>query len=152
MVVATGSNLFSQTWNMAHAIISGNVVDPVLASRSTSKLKMIFGAFPDMEYNRPDFPIIIIDNPQITSSNITMPTGGIIGKTVTIPVRIYSKSNEQLNVLTDDVTDAFMNNKAVFSNSGLQLTGTTIGPASTDILANVRIHFKEIRANMNTVV
>ena len=151
MVVAVGSNLYSETWNTIHALISGNVVDPTLSARSTTKLKMIFGAFPDVENSRPDFPIIVIENPKITSDQQTFARGNV-EKSVDVSVWAYSKSNQQLNVLVDDINDAFMANRNVLQGSGLNALSIRQGAAGTDIIGNQRVHFAETIASITSMV
>lgn len=152
MVVPTGSNLYSETWNIVHGLVSGNVADPALSSRASNKLKWIYGAFPDVEQTRPDFPIVVIENPEADSNFQTFGTGGMIQKDVSQSVWVYSASNQQVNAITDDLTDAFQNNRLGLQGSGLQLRELRAGAAGTDSIGNQRIHFRETQAVLRLMV
>ena len=141
---------------MVHAMVSGNVTDPILSTRAENQTgsTWIFGAFPDLEANRrPTFPIIVIDNPEADSSVDTFSTAGHQTKDIRTSVWAYSKGNEQLNVLTDAIKFAFTASGARldFQGSGLQIRDVDAGAAGTDIMGNDRLHFREIQASMRLV-
>lgn len=154
MAIATGSNLYSNTWSTINAVISGNVLDPILSTRAQNQTgsTFIFGAFPDMEgRTRPIFPVIVLDNPAAESTPATF-ANGQVQKNLSMSAWVYSKSNLQLNTLADDVTDAILSNRATFEVSGLQVKGVDDGAQGTDIQGNQRIHYKELRFMLNTTV
>lgn len=144
MVVVTGSNINSETWNIVHTLVSGNVVDPILATRTGEK-KFILGAFPDLEKSRPIFPIIIIDNPTVDRGPQTFSYGNI-SNIVNVSVAAYSKSNKQVNEISDDIQDAILQSRQSMLGSNISLLSVNTGATGTDIVANDRVHFKETQA------
>lgn len=140
MTVASGSNYFSITWNTLHAIISGNTIDP-----SARGKKFIFGTFPDVEStNFPGFPIISISPIKSDSTKQTYSYNSIDENILTSDIFIHSKSNHQLEVLSDDVRDAIQSNKAKFAASGISLISIMTGGTDTDIVGNDRVHYKHL--------
>ena|SRR3990167_2089392 len=146
MTVVTGSNLNTESWRVVNSLLSGNVVDPFLAKR-TNNLQWIFGAFPDFEAaKRPNFPVIVIDNPTADMSPQTFAQGAI-RDTLSFSVRTYSLNAQEVNEIMDDVQDAFMQNRKALTGSNLSLVSLDAGIQGIDIVNNRRVHSKEILAS-----
>lgn len=150
MVIVTGSNLHAETWRVFQAIVSGNVTDPKLGLRPGSQ--WIFGAFPDVEKTRPDFPIIVIENPASSSDFQTWTPQGMVRKEVSSSIWAYSKSSQQVNQLADAITNAFQTSRAGIQLSGLMLTDIDAARAGDDILGNQRVHWREVRVEASRVI
>lgn len=145
MVVVTGSNIYSETWNLLYGVISGNVSDPAIL-RPAKTTRFILGAFPDLEGpNLPTFPIVVIENPKKDSTKSSISPTGIITNQLETSVFSYSKSPREMNIISEDVSDAILTNRLGLASSGFSMPEVPIsdGTQGTDIVGNQRIHFRE---------
>lgn len=140
MVVLTGSNLHSESWNVFHAIISGNITDP-----SARAKRWVLGDFPDIEgKDFPNYPIIVISNPEVASETITFDPGSALQKnTMSVTVTVFSKDPRTLNQLSDSVYSAVNDNHLTLIGSNIYIDTSSNGGRGTDVIGTTRVHFNE---------
>jgi hypothetical protein len=144
MTTVTQTNIFDETWNIVHTIISGNITDP-----DSRNKKWVLGAFPNTEgKDFPDWPIIVIENPNSSAQGISFTPQGIVENTLDASVYVYSKSPQQLNRLCGSIYNQLIESDSVFLLSGLRLTTIDSGETGQDVFGNQLIHFKEQKVNL----
>ena len=121
-------NVPSETWLLLKEVISGNLVDPL--SRGS---KWIFSSYPQISEGRedyfPGFPIIVIEDPRVSSSPRTWKTRE---RPIDTVISVYDTRTERLSILTGSINGILEDNEDVFVSSGLKSMEITSNP-STDI-------------------
>ena len=107
MTVETGSTIFSNTWALLHALVSGNVPDP-----SARNKKWIFGDFPDIEKSDfPGYPIIIINNPEARVEQLTWTTSSMMDNSTISAITVFGKTQAQIASLSDKIYTTMKDNE-----------------------------------------
>lgn len=144
MVVIVGSNIYSETWNLLYSLISGNITEPAITSPARAGSRWVLGAFPDVEgKDFAGYPIVVVENAEKSTMKEGFSTSGINTNEISVSVYAYSKAPRELNILSEDISDAVLANRSVLATSGFTLTSLDNGIQGTDLIGNSRIHFRE---------
>lgn len=146
MVNLTKTTILQNSWKTIYQLISDNVSDP--ESRSGNP-RWITNSFPDLKGSKfPNYPIIIIGNPKPDESNSTL---GRKKRDVTLrfSIWLYTKKNQYLDTVGDDLRDAITANQATTEAAGIFSPKISASNIVTTVVGKDKIHFRNFEVMYN---
>jgi len=144
MAVAKGTQ-FSQSWQAVYNLLtdsSKGLTDP--QGRDLTRNEWVFSGYPDIKGSGfPNYPVVIIQSPDLRSSKLTI--GGTRENDITFMISVVTDTLKDLDEVCDDVVNTLMSNKDTTYNAGLRGGSVTNSTTTTSFLEGQRkIHQKNI--------
>ena len=135
-MTVSDSSLRTSIWDLVYTLINDNKGD--LGASSTPS---VYGKLPDRE---PSFPAIIIRPISVGKDNYSIGTGRTYDKLIPVVLQIYSKKNQDIDVISDALDVLFEENPitGIFCVGWEEDDGEVIPSSSKIKLKTITITFK----------